>query len=303
MDISLAVQKSIVAHIQQFLQIRRRRWTGMQAFLAESQLSRPELFLLRALDGETVSEQSLTVPQMRADLFNPYATEWSILDYLPHLVELDYLQQQDNGYIVTEAGRTLINRMELAARAYLGSLEVPASIALSELAEALVERVHRSWQAAEPVIKAHQARTQRRLPVQDAPALVQIDWAILGLWEARDDAHMAAWRARGFSGPVFDLLSRIWAHEAHTLSSLVSLLTDSQTPADIQQGLQELTGLGLITTAADQLELTPQGQQLRDDIERETDRIFFASWDQVDNNKANWLVGQLSQLCAYFRER
>src|SRR5258708_14804619 len=161
---------------------------------------------------------------MHAPLCNPHATLYTILENHPILVEQGYLQQQSEGYVVTDTGRILSNRLEIAARAYIGSLEVSPSLSLPALAVALVERVHRAWQSPEPLIKAHQARTQRRLPVEKAPALVQIEWAILGLWEARDDAHMAAWRAYRFSWPVFDILSRIWSKEARTLPSLISTL-------------------------------------------------------------------------------
>ncbi|SRR6266851_924389 len=302
METLMAARRTIVEQLSLFLQLRRREWTELQTFLDECHLTRPAFSLLRALEGETVRGQTLTLQQMQEDLFNPYATRFTIFDHLPLLVEQGYLQQQGEGYFVTDTGRILSNRIEMAARAYIASLEVSPSLSLPALAIALVERVHCAWQSQEPLIKAHQARTQRRLPVEKAPALVQIEWAILGLWEARDDAHMAAWRAYRFSGPVFDILSRIWSKEAQTLPSLISTLGESQQSADIQQGIRELTRSGDIILADDHFELTRQGQKIRDEIERETDRIFFASWGQMADDEVIWLSEQLSNVCSYFRE-
>jgi hypothetical protein len=302
METLMAARRTIVEQLPLFLQLRRRKWTEFQTLLDECHLTRPAFSLLRALEGETVRGQTLTLQQMREYLFNPYATRFTIFEHLPLLVEQGYLQQQGEGHVVTDTGRILSNRIEMAARTYIGSLEASPSLSLPALAVALVERVHCAWQSPEPLIKAHQARTQRRLPVEKAPALVQIEWAILGLWEARDDAHMAAWRAYQFSGPVFDILSRIWSKEARTLPSFISTLGESQQPADIQQGIRELTRSGYILLANDHFELTRQGQKIRDAIERETDRIFFASWDQMADDEVIWLGEQLSNVCSFFRE-
>jgi hypothetical protein len=301
METLTAARHMIVEQLPLFLQLRRRRWTGLQALLDVSHLTRPAFSLLRAVEGETRRGQSLTLRQMQEHLFNPYATRFDIFEQLPFLVERGYLQQLDGGYLVTDAGCRLVDQIEIAARTYMGTLQVPASVALSELAVDLVDLVHRGWQSPEPLIKAHQERTQRRLSVEGAPELVQIEWAILGLWEARDDAHMAAWRAYRFSGSVFDILTRIWSKEAQTLPGLISLLEESQQSTDIQQGILELSKLGYVSAAEDHFELTAQGQRVRDAIEGETDRIFFASWEQIADDKVIWLSEQISDLCVYLR--
>lgn len=297
MEPLLEARRTIVEHLSLFLQLRRRHWSELDAILDQHHLTRPAFSLLRALEGETVPGQPLTVPQMQEALFNPYATRFPWVEQLPLLVEYGYLQQREEGYAVTEAGRLLITQIEWAARAYISSLHLSPSLPLSALATALVELVHRAWQAPEPAIKAHQARTQRRLPVDSAPALVQVEWAILGLWEARDDAHIAAWQAYRFSGPVVDIVSHLWSKEAQPLPSLMTILEASQGPADIEQGLRYLTQSGYITTSGDHVALTRQGQQIRDQIEVETDRIFFAPWSQMTVEDVLWLADQVRTVC------
>ncbi len=300
MEPLMEARRTIVEHLSLFLQIRRRHWTGLQTLLDQIHLSRSAFSLLRALEGETVPGQTLTLQQMQDDLFNPYATRLPLLEHLPLLAAHNYLRQRDEGYCVTEGGRSLINQIECAAREYIGSLPISLSIPLPALAATLVELVHRAWHAPEPVIKAHQARTQRRLPVEGAPALVQVEWAILGLWEARDDAHMAAWRAYRLSGPVVDILSRIWSNEVQTLPGLMTALEASQWPADVEQGLLHLAQSGYISVSGDHVALTEQGQNTRDHIEAETDRIFFASWAHRTTDDVIWLSEQISAVCAFF---
>ena len=301
MQTRITAQQAIAQQIPLFLQLRRRRWTGLQAFIDESHLTRPAFLLLRSLEEAAMQGHTLTSQQMKASLFNPYTTRFMFLDDLPLLIEQDYLQQQNDGYLVTDTGRTLVHQVEIAARTYIASLQVPPSVPLAALAAVLIDLVHRSWQSPEPMIKAHQARTQQRLSVKGAAPLVQVEWAILGLWEVRDDAHIAAWQVHGFSGPVLDILSRTWSKEVHTLSSLISTLEASQHITDIQQGVQELIGRGYIISTNDRLELTLQGQKIRDDIELETDRIFFTPWSQTTSAQVIWLREQIDNVCSYFK--
>src|SRR5260221_4571296 len=188
METLMAARRTIVEQLPLFLQLRRRKWTELQTFLDECHLTRPAFSLLRALEGETVRGQTLTLQQMQAYLFNPDATGLTIFDHLPLLVEQGYLQQRGEGYVVTDPGRFLNNLIEIAARAYIGSLEVSPSLSLPALALALVERVHCAWQSPESLIKPHQARTQRRLPVERAPAPVPLERAMLVLCSARTTA-------------------------------------------------------------------------------------------------------------------
>jgi hypothetical protein len=60
METLTVARHTIVEQLSLFLQVRRRRWTGLQAFLDESHLTRPAFFLLRALEGETIKGQQLT---------------------------------------------------------------------------------------------------------------------------------------------------------------------------------------------------------------------------------------------------
>ena len=52
--------------------------------------------------------------------------------------------------------------------------------------------------------------------------------AVFALWMARDDAHIAAWRAEGLGGPQLDLLTSLWRGEAHMLPELTAAFEQLQ---------------------------------------------------------------------------
>src|SRR5260370_12578413 len=109
METLMAARRTIVEQLSLFLQVRRRKWTELETFLDECHLTRPAFSLLRALEGETVRGQTLTLQQMQAYLFNPYATRFTPFAHLPLLVAQGYLQQQSHGSVVTATVRVLRN--------------------------------------------------------------------------------------------------------------------------------------------------------------------------------------------------
>jgi hypothetical protein len=292
-------RRRLVDLLPQFLKRRRSGFGrgGLQALLEESRLTRPAFFLLRAIVEETDPGVGMTETELRANLFNPYATVNAALDLLPTLVEQGKLTQDGERYIVTVAGRDPIERSERGAHAYLATLEPIPADDLTRLADTLRAIAERMWSAPEPAIKAHQARVCRLVPVSTNAAMVRLDVAVYTLWTARDDAHMAAWRAAGFDGPTVDLLSRLWSHGRHTLADLTEVMRPSQRPQDIEAGVEALISAGYVARDRDVLQLTPQGRVTRDWIEAETNRMYFAPWPPLTLNEVAWLRGALQTVC------
>ena len=119
--------------------------------------------------------------------------------------------------------------------------------------------------------------------------MVRLIHAVYCLWEARDDAHNAAWRAAGFDGPTFDLLSRVWSGAATTIPALTDAVRQFQRPEDVQNGVDNLVAHGYLSREGDALVLTEYGQAIRDSIESETDRVYFAPWPPLTAADAHWL--------------
>ncbi len=125
--------------------------------------------------------------------------------------------------------------------------------------------------------------------------MVSIEQAIYDLWMARDDAHIEAWRDAGLEGPPMAALTLVWSGEADTVAQLVEKLSPQQSPEDVESSLAYLVAGNYIEQSGDTVSITPAGALVRGDIERETDRIYFAPWPHT-LEQAEWLLGKLRPL-------
>jgi hypothetical protein len=240
----------------------------------------------------------MTRTEMRRDFDNPFSTFRPILDHLPALVAAGYVARDGERYTVRDAGKMAFGRTAAAREAYLATLApIPASD-LARLIAQLQEIAERLLAAPEPGAKPHQARSRRTPPSADAVPMVWLVQAVYSLWEARDDAHNAAWRAAGFDGPTFDLLSRVWSGEAATVPALMHAVRLSQMPEDVQRGTDQLVAGGYVSRDGDMLTLTAEGQAIRDAIERETDRLYFTPWPPLTVTDGRWLRTTMAALIA-----
>ncbi len=285
----------------QFLTARRRGWTGLQSILQASGLERPHFFLLRAIVEETNPEEKLSRQEMEGQLFNPYSTFNLIFEALPLLVEKGYLLNTDDSYLVTPRGSALIEQTEQAVRNYVVTLTPLPSSELKSLAAILEEIAQRMWQADEPAIKAHQARCHRQPSVTTAAPMVHLEAAIFALWMARDDAHIAAWRAKGLSGPQMDLLSQLASGEIETLPALTAVLENTQHPEDVMQGITKLSEASYVLVEGERVTLTEAGRKVRREIEEETDRVYFVPWPPLSEDELDKIYSSLKGVCDALR--
>lgn len=280
-------RRALVDLLPQFLRGWSRGWGELPPLVAAAGIAPPAYFLLRALIQERDAGDGMTEDEMRRDLFNPYSTVQPFLDHLPALVAAGMVREDDGRFIVTDAGRALFARVEAARDDYLATLDPIPAADCARLAARLQTVADALWAAPEPASKAHHARPRRMPPPADAAPMVRLLHAVSCLWMARDDAHTAAWRGAGFDGPPFDLLSRVRSGEAATLPALAGAVAQSQRPDDVRRGVDTLVSGGYLTRSGDALALTERGRIIRDDIEAETDRAYFAPWSATAD--AHWL--------------
>jgi len=211
-------RRKIVDLLPGYLLQRRTGWMPTSEVLGGTTL--PEYLLLRRVAIER-DEGPIPYAELQANLPNPYSTIDPILDGLPRLVELRLLDQLGDAYALTATGNELLMRNECAANDYAARRLRLLPGDLIRLASTLNDIAERLHQATEPTDKAHQDRVPRlrRFDQRQTPS-VQLEYALYALQRARDDAHIAAWRAAGFRGPSFELLSRVWAG-ASTIAKLM----------------------------------------------------------------------------------
>ena len=205
-------------------------------------------------------------------------------------------EERDGRWYLTERGRGLAAAMHEAARAHYATLTPLPKNELAELARLLDRAFLAAAKAAEP---AHRLHTPFAWGYRgdDPPAgsFAQLDAAVYGLWQVRDDCHIAAWRASGRSGPDVEVLTRLWREEAADEAALVDLLTH-QRPDDVSAAVARLRKDRLV--GPKNLKATAEGASARQKIEDETDRLFFTPWPDDIGAKGPWIAEKLIEVNA-----
>jgi len=226
-----------------------------------------------------------------SDLFNPYPTVFDQWTGPAAAARGAGLVTDDAGrWRATARGRELAARVRREADAYLATLDTIAPDELVTLA-ALLRRALDAI-VASPVPKDHLRRIRFAFGDERVP-LVALENAVWGLWQARDDCHMASWREAGLTGPVLDVLTRVWRREASSEADLAAKLPQ-QRPEDVAAGLRHLRSEGLVEPA--DLAATPRGGALRQRIEDETDRRFFEPWPTEVGGRGAWIAARLGEV-------
>jgi hypothetical protein len=283
----------------QFLRKRRAGLPVVADLARELGIERPLLFALKDLDLRQRSYGGpVTLAQIRAD--NPYRTIDVYSPAVAALVEKGLVLQDENGaYSLAPRAREVVDRLNEAGMAHVAAMH---PLPESEL-EALAHQLQRAVDAmlADPVLAPRPGSRLKGSHTlaefgEDAPPMVRIEQAIHDLWMARDDVHARAWRDAGMEGPPMAVLTCLWSGEAHTVSEVQAVFEREQTPEDVESSLAYLAEKDYVTRDGDDvLQLTPEGVLVREDVERETDRMYFAPWPHT-REEAVWVRDRLTQL-------
>jgi hypothetical protein len=283
----------LVPLLPEFLTKRRTKFTLPLRLMEELGIDRPALFF--AIGG--------VAPQgggRFTEMWNPYATQWDQQQAASAAARAAGLvDEKDGRWNLTPAGHDVVKRVRREADAYLAS--VPSPLSADDLAR-LATLLGRAFDATAASLDrrwhSHIPRAARMAGDGTRHPMIALENAVYGLWQARDDCHMAAWRQAGLDGPTLDTLTRIWRGEAASEQDLAVKLT-SQRPADVAGQLQRLRRDGLV--AADgPPRTTDKGAKARQGIEDETDRLFFSGWPDDIGASAGWIREKLAAVNASF---
>ncbi len=281
--------RPILGYLPRYAFSRRDGWTPPDS------TPLADYVLLRRVAIER-GDEPIPFAALQTNALNPYSTIDSFLDGLPRLVELGLLDQSGDSFMLTPTGRNLLTRGERDANNYAKARMHLPPCDLERLAATLTDIAERQRNAPEPAERAHQDRVPflRRFDSrQTAP--VQMEYAIYALQRARDDAHIASWRAVGLQGPEIELLSLLWTADARTEGELVEMTQARMRPSDVPLSLGRLKRKGYATVEPGTALITDLGREVRTIIECETDRIYFTPWPEID---LDWVFGRLETLVA-----
>jgi DNA-binding MarR family transcriptional regulator len=257
-------------------------------------------FILIALANEP---HPLTINQLHA--IYPYTSRQAIEDALqPHLDNgfLKVAQDSDVGphgeaadFRVTEKGQALVDGFFHAAHEALeGVSPLPRDemIELRDLLRAIVENARSPLPKNESIFHAGRYSD----PGPDAAPAAQIDQLVTDLYYFRDDAHIAAWRLTGLDGPAWEALTVLWREQAQTLSEIAERLTNrGHTHDDYAASVKDLADRGWVIVNGDEVQISSEGRQLREDAEKKTNENFFAPWHALDTSQIETLHTLLQQ--------
>jgi len=283
----------LVPLFPEFLTKRRTKFTLPLRLTEELGIDRPALFFV--VGG--------VAPQgggRYSEMWNPYATQWDQHHAASAAArDAGLVDEKDGRWDLTPKARELMKRFRREADAYLAALPSPLSLEdLARLAgllgrafEATAASLDRRWHS-------HIPRAARMAGDGKAHPMIALENAVFGLWQARDDCHMAAWQQAGLDGPTLDAFTRVWRGEATSEEDLATKLT-SQRPSDVASELARLRRDGLVATE-DPPRTTEKGAKARQRIEDETDRLFFSGWPDDVAASAGWIREKLAAVNASF---
>ena len=288
---------ALVHLFPQFLGRRRRGFPGLTPILDELGMPRPLYFMLA--QSAQMPPAGATTADLRPG--TPYATRDSHLPLLAGGIARDLLVCDEQGrYRPSEQGWALLARVEGETTAWL-SRQVPLPAPeLNHLASefgALAAGLPRAGEATEAHI--HRWGRMAALAPQLAGApLVRLERALMDLWMARNDAHIAAWDMARFYGPHLDVLTRLWRGDAEDLAGLQALMAATQDAETVAAIVEELTEQGYLEIRQGVLQPTRAGYNVREEIESNTDELYFAQWPHLDGETIAWLHDTLGRLIA-----
>ena len=283
----------LVPLFPEFLTKRRTKFTFPLRLTEELGIDRPALFFV--VGG--------VAPQgggRYSEMWNPYATQWDQHRAASAAArDAGLVDEKDGRWDLTPKARELMKRFRREADAYLAALPSPLSKEdlarlaklLGQAFEATVGSLDRRWHS-------HIPRAARMAGDANAHPMIALENAVFGLWQARDDCHMAAWRQAGLDGPTLDAITRVWRGEASSEGDLAAKLT-SQRPSDVAAELARLRQDGLVEPG-EPPRTTEKGAKARQAIEDETDRLFFSGWPDDIAASAGWIREKLAAVNASF---
>ena len=285
----------------QLWELTRQVWTAIigvydpvfDRYLERNWLEPWSLGLLLA----TLTFEPEAATAARLSVRGPYTSDEVYRTRLADLAGRGYLAEAEPGaYRLSQQGRS-----ELEAAMQDGYQAMTAADPLDwkdgqQLVDMLLQLVRACLDAPPPPDTWSISLSYKLMPVAEL-RLPLIEQAITCLSSYRDDAHLAAWRPSNLSPTALESLTLLWREQAASLSELFERLASRGRPqVEYARALEELRGRGYLTGADKALRLTPAGQAFRQQVEQDTDRMFYAPWECLNAADRQRMAVLLEQL-------
>lgn len=255
-------------------------------------LSRDEFWLLnrfRYFPGSVAPADFLT--------FGPYASVSIYTRLLDELAAKKFAETVDAGrYRSSETGRRLIDtlyRDYFNAIARHDRLPEPDVQRLGALADRAVAAALRQREVPTPIISA----ARSTFPASDQP-WVYAERRVVAMAVFHEDAHVAAWREDGWSGPRITVSTALFKTAEPLTAAQLREAAERLDDKDYQSAVAALHAAGEISQpAADRYQLTKAGREARQAVEDATDHYYERLLQSLDPIEGQELVALLEKIC------
>ena len=212
----------------------------------------------------------------------PYgnASRWD--DSFAGLTEKELMTHTDDGFTLTEKGRTVMEGVLATFSDHLAEvaerLEMPAE-KLERLVELLAPVINTALQSNDPP-GAWCLKNSHQLFSTERSTLAKIDQYVDDFNAFRDDAHLASFRDLEIAGNGWELFGDIWRKQFETVPQYVEKKQfRGYDEAAYQAALNDLVARGWVTVSEDgDATMTSAGTTVREKAEQLTDRYFYSAW-------------------------
>lgn len=204
----------------------------------------------------------------------------------------------ESGYSATEIGVNVAQKIWRQAGDSIADLKPMSEESLQHLLNFLERLVEASLAMPQP--PAHFFLSSKKKNYQQFGTIYPLEYFVVLFGELaayRDDMYVAAWQAYQIEGHAWDLFDKMVGGKALTIDGLYAKLKRRGLPQEIYfQDLQELIKRGWVTEKANEYQITPAGNKVREDVEAETERLFFAPWACLEEKDLEDLMNLVTQL-------
>jgi len=228
---------------------------------------------------------------------SPYTAVDAYLRRLRQAEQQGLLTENSQGrFQMTERGRAITFQIVDAARQAMAQSDPLLPEDSGRLA-ILLDRLTQTCLNTPPPPNTWSINLSMKLMPRLNPPMPFIEQAISCLAAYRDDSHLAAWRRSGLSATALETLTLFWRGEATSLEELCKKLERRGHPCEVYKGvLSELRERGLITGPEQAPWVTGTGRVFRNEIELDTDRLFFAPWTCLSESESMELFDLVSRM-------
>jgi hypothetical protein len=240
----------------------------------------PAWFLVQALefDPEPISVEKLRVRDI-------YASERIVFSLLELMASEKWLAPAGKGeFILAPAGRAIQDDLKARRTAALSKVELPLETAeLTQLDSLLARIIESSLECDDPPDNWCLYHSRNRAPARDALLLDKILHYTSDFNAFRDDAHMAAWKPLDISAYAWEAFSFVWSERANTAEDIdQQLYYRGYSLNEFTAALQDLVDRDWLTERGGSYTLTPNGIEIRETAEQQTDHYFYAPWNIME---------------------